>query len=93
MMKVMRITPNDGNDDYVRSVTLTMTNMTTIMETEMMASINDLRTRHTTNPNSPHQLERDAQVIAEVEILDHMNYVVLVVFVLAPECVQNLDLH
>lgn len=41
---------------------------------------------------SPQELEGDAEVVAEIKILLHVDDVVAVVSVSPPQCVQNLQL-
>lgn len=45
------------------------------------------------NLHSPEQLEGDAQMVAEVEILLHVNNVVAVISVSSPHSVQDLQLY
>jgi cytochrome b561 len=40
----------------------------------------------------PKQLERDAQVRAEVEVVNHVHHVVVVMHILGADVVQNLHL-
>ena len=43
--------------------------------------------------HSPHELEADAEVVAEVEVVQHVDDVVPALGVLGPQGVQNLHLH
>ena len=38
---------------------------------------------------SPHQLKCDAQVISEVEVVEHMNYVILIIVILQKKNFKN----
>ena len=41
----------------------------------------------------PHELERDAQVVSEIEVLGHVDYVVSPVAVFLAQVVQNFHFH
>lgn len=41
----------------------------------------------------PHQLETDAQMIAEIEIVLHMNHIMFIVWIFFPQLVQNSHLN
>lgn len=42
---------------------------------------------------SPHEFKRDTQVIPEVEILSHMNDVVLIIFIFPAQSIQDFHFN
>ena len=52
-----------------------------------------VRTRSKASSHSPHELKANAEVVAEVEVVQHVDDVVAALHVLGPEGIQDLHLH